>query len=365
MSSSGLACVFLLSLRVSFQGAVNRVEGIGPQAKSRPRKGLAFDGMERRIGHAERVIMADLVDDDAKALQRDVQRLLGRCLLRLQQYERLLKAMIAEHKFAGAAHDLAKGRKKRADSVSRQTLGTLFKELVGSFLVSEASDTSPDVTTDSGPGPSTVSMKVEVRLTEQALSQTADDLRVLLDLRNNLVHHFIEQHDLGTADGCRQAQAALVAADEQIDQSYGRLVEWAKDMDQATQQVRDFAQSPAFRDLVIHGIAPDGTVDWPASSLVSGFREAAQALAGDGPEWVSVADAGKWLVEKYPDQSPSRFGCKTWQQALQESRLFDLRHDQKGGRRRICFRERANPKLTDAPERTWEFDGNGTMVQKT
>ena len=30
-------------------------------------------------------------------LQREVQRLLGRCLLRLQQYERLLKALVAHH----------------------------------------------------------------------------------------------------------------------------------------------------------------------------------------------------------------------------------------------------------------------------
>lgn len=30
-------------------------------------------------------------------LQRDVQRLLGRCLLRLQQYERLMKAIVAHH----------------------------------------------------------------------------------------------------------------------------------------------------------------------------------------------------------------------------------------------------------------------------
>jgi hypothetical protein len=307
--------------------------------------------------------MADLADEEAKALQRDVQRLLGRCMLRLQQYERLLKAMIAVHKLSGAFHDLAAAREKRIDSVSGQTLGTLLKELVSSFLGSEASDTSPDMTTGSVGGPPTVSIRLGITLAEDDLARTVDDLGRSLELRNNLVHHFIEQHDLWTTEGCRLAQAALDTAYERIDQSYGRLIEWAEDMDRARQQFYEFVQSETYRDLVIDGIAPDGTVDWPSSSLVSGIREAARALAVDQGEWVSVADAGKWIVEKYPDQSPSRFRCKTWQQALQESRLFDLRNEKKGGRRVICFREKANPKVTDTPERTWESNGNGPMVQ--
>jgi hypothetical protein len=305
--------------------------------------------------------MADTVDEEAKALQRDVQRLLGRCMLRLQQYERLLKAMIAEHKLSGAFHDLEAARKKRIDSVSGQTLGTLLKELVSSFLGSEASDKSPDMTTGSVGGPSTVSIRVGITLAEDDLARTVDDLGRLLDLRNNLVHHFIEQHDLWTAEGCRLAQAALDVAYERIDQSCGRLIEWAEVMVRAQQHL-DVVKTPAIRNLMVHGIAPDGTVDWPSSSLVSGFREAARALAESNEDWVSVEDAGKWIVEKYPDQSASRFGCKTWQQALQESRLFDLRNTRKGGRRVLCFREKANPKLPDTPELTWELIGDGPIV---
>ena len=108
--------------------------------------------------------MADTVDEEAKALQRDVQRLLGRCMLRLQQYERLLKAMIADHKISGVPQDLAAAREMRVDSLARQTLGPLLKELVGSFLGSEASDKSPDMTTGSVGGPPTVSIRVGITL---------------------------------------------------------------------------------------------------------------------------------------------------------------------------------------------------------
>ena len=35
--------------------------------------------------------------EELKTRQHEVQRLLGRCLLRLQQYEKLVKAIVAHH----------------------------------------------------------------------------------------------------------------------------------------------------------------------------------------------------------------------------------------------------------------------------
>jgi hypothetical protein len=42
-------------------------------------------------------------DRDVQAQQREVQRLLGQCLLRLQQYERLMKAIVAHSNISGPA----------------------------------------------------------------------------------------------------------------------------------------------------------------------------------------------------------------------------------------------------------------------
>ena len=39
-------------------------------------------------------------------LQREVQRLLDRCMLRLQQYEQLMKAILARHELAGSVKPL-------------------------------------------------------------------------------------------------------------------------------------------------------------------------------------------------------------------------------------------------------------------
>ena len=77
-------------------------------------------------------------------------------------------------------------------------------------------------------------------------------------LRNTLVHHFIDQHDLWTLDGCA-AQDELGSAYTRIDQHFEQLRGWAEHMDQARRLAAEFVQSDVFHDLVVNGITPDGT----------------------------------------------------------------------------------------------------------
>ena len=59
--------------------------------------------------------------------QLDVQRWLGRCMLRLQQYERLMKTPLAHHELAWPADTLETQRAANLEKVSDKTLGTLVK----------------------------------------------------------------------------------------------------------------------------------------------------------------------------------------------------------------------------------------------
>jgi OST-HTH/LOTUS domain len=304
-------------------------------------------------------------DDDLKAHQDEVSRLIGRCILRLQQYENQLKAILAHYEIAGRPEDLEAAISTRNAERSHQTLGTLVRELVGSVLDSGEPGEVPDKDgTQAVDGAPTVRITLRLGLSEEEHARTEAELRDLVELRNDLVHHFMERHDLFSPDGCRIAQAELVASCDRIGRHLERLRDWAGDMERARQEVVEHLCSDTFQNLAIHGVLPDGTVDWSASSLVSGFREAAQALASGRGGWVSVAEAGKWLVQKYPDQTPERFGCKTWQHALQESRLFDLRHEPRSEGRILCFKYREDPRPSDASQRSWEFDGHGTFLRK-
>ena len=61
-------------------------------------------------------------------LQHQVQRKLGRCLLRIQQYERLMKSLLAIHELAGPASELEAIRTKRVDVLATKSLGQLVGE---------------------------------------------------------------------------------------------------------------------------------------------------------------------------------------------------------------------------------------------
>ena len=274
------------------------------------------------------------MDEELQTLQREVQRMLGRCLLRLQQYEQLMKAIVAHHEISASGSPLESNLAERIADAANKTLGTLVGTLLGTYVTSGDQDEVAEP--DAPDNIISFKMKMSLRMSAEDFDTTQNDLKELVLLRNNLVHHFIDQHDLWSLDGCRGAQESLVAAYSRVDQNFEQLRGWAEHMDQARRLAAEFAQSDAFRDLVINGIAPDGSVDWPAAGIVRALREAADQLAVD--EWTPVATAGRWIAERYPDQLPAKYGCSSWRQVVHESRLFELRYREVNGQRAAWYR---------------------------
>lgn len=274
------------------------------------------------------------IDEELQTLQREVQRMLGRCLLRLQQYEQLMKAIVAHHEISASGSPLESNQAERIADAANKTLGTLVGTLLGTYVTSGDQDEVAE--RDAPDNIISFKMKMSLRMSAEDFDTTQNDLKELVLLRNNLVHHFIDQHDLWSLDGCRGAQESLVAAYSRVDQHFEQLRGWAEHMDQARRLAAEFAQSDAFRDLVINGIAPDGSVDWPAAGIIRALREAADQLAVD--EWTPVAIAGRWIAERHPDQLPAKYGCSSWRQVVHESRLFDLRYREVNGQRAAWYR---------------------------
>ncbi|MFX0547633.1 OST-HTH/LOTUS domain-containing protein [Roseovarius sp. S1116L3] len=281
-------------------------------------------------------------DKDLQRLQHEVQRLLGRCLLRLQQYERLIKAMVAHHRLAGPAHDLERARAAQIDGTARKTLGALVGDLLGSYVVADEINPPEESTANSPERVNWFTMQMQIGLSGADFSRAENELRELVLLRNNLVHHFIDQHDLWSLDGCRGAQETLVAAYSRIDQHVGQLREWAENMEKMRRNTSEVLQSEMFKDLIVNGIAPDGTVFWPFAGIVSALREAFDALAVDG--WAPVAEAGRWIAERYPEQQPAKYGCHSWRQVVHEASILELQYFDMDGQRSACYREKERPR---------------------
>ncbi|MFN3611205.1 OST-HTH/LOTUS domain-containing protein [Tepidimonas sp.] len=73
--------------------------------------------------------------------------------------------------------------------------------------------------------------------------------------------------------------------------------------------------------------------------MVRVLREASEALSEGG--WTQVDRAREWIAENHADQTPSKYGCRTWPQVLSESKLFELVYRVgDDGKRAGWFRER-------------------------
>lgn len=294
--------------------------------------------------HSSDPTITPTTDDVAKELQRDVQRLLGRCLLRLQQYERLLKALIAEQHVSVTATAIQAPQADRGAETARKTLGNLVKEFLATYAVTGKNGADDEgIPLPSGGGAS-LSISFHAEFPEAEYARLTNDLKELVALRNNLVHHFILQHDLWSTDGCRRAQNALNAAYGRIDQSLEMLRTLTEEKEAVRRMFAEYVQTEAFKDAFLNGILHGGVVAWPIARIVGALREATLTMAIEG--WTPLEKAIGWIASRYPEQLPEKYGCRSWPQVLQESKVFEIRYFDQAGKRLPFYRERPASKDT-------------------
>lgn len=274
------------------------------------------------------------------SVQGETHRLLGKCLVRLQHYEQKLKTIIVLHDLSGAVADPDVIVAASFKVWSSRTLGALIGQLIGSYFKTDGDEFFD-------PGASSVThrekfgIRVQMGMDKEEHARTQLELASFVKLRNDLVHHFTEKYDLQSIEGCVIAQQELTASYEHIDAEYVRLHEWAKELNGALEMMRRLMESPDYRGIVVNGICPDGTILWPLAGIVCCLRRASIELSRDG--WTSVAAAARFIKQHEPEQVPEKYGCRSLQHVLSESRLFDIERREVNGRRERCYRERQTP----------------------
>jgi hypothetical protein len=264
--------------------------------------------------------------DDVPDLQHIVQRKLGRCLLRLQQYERLLKAMVAHGELSSPAGRLHTIREQKIACAQKKTMGTLVGMLTESFLTPPPPNEDESQTEADLGDQIWLRYRYQLEMPAEHYEASKADLKELVDLRNKLVHHFIERFDLWSESGCQAAVGFLEESYETINRHCLNLQSWAKHMSEARAKLASLMQSQAFEDMLIDGIREDGSVYWPGSGICRCLREAETKLAEGG--WTRLEAAIRWIGGTYPEQTPKRYGCSSWRHVLSESRQFEIREPQ-------------------------------------
>ena len=274
-------------------------------------------------------------DDPPIEQQRIVQRKLGRCLIRLQQYEHLLKTLVAHSDIAGPPEQLQTLQEDKIACAQKKTMGTLVGMLTESYLSPGEADQGPVKDADTG-NQAWFRIRYQMDLGEEQYEATKSALKELVDLRNELVHQFLERFNIWQADGCAAANTYLDESFEIIDSHFLTLRQWVKNIEESQALVASFMQTPAFEDA-LDGIQPDGTVIWPASGIVRNLRLAEAKLAQDG--WTKLNAAIAWIREHDDtEQTPGRYGCSSWRHVIHESGQFDIHKESTDGGTVVWYR---------------------------
>ena len=128
--------------------------------------------------------------DDVTIQQRDVQRLLGRCLLRLQQYEGLLKSILAHHELSGPPAQLQARQAERISDLATTSLGNLAKILFESYVVAqqpgEISVSDDEELKSAEPVEITIRTRMTLEMSPDDYANTKQAIKELVELRNAL-----------------------------------------------------------------------------------------------------------------------------------------------------------------------------------
>lgn len=298
------------------------------------------------------------MQNPVQVAQLEMQRHFGRCILRLQQYERLLKAMIATMSLSGNPEELAELQAQQFEDVRALTLGALVRLFARDYLVDnerhvEASDTSDDSILQVE---NLVSFRISysMAMSSEDYKRTVDAMTELRDMRNELVHHFIEQFDISDEAGCLAGTLHLQTCFTRIDDHLSQLSNWAKTRDEVRRHAHSFFASKEFEELLAHATTEDAPPT--ALPIFEWLRraEVARNVAG----WTQLDDAVVHIVRAHGAQTPALYGSRTWRELLEKSGQFETRRVKGSSteRGRTWFRSNTAP----ASQRTGNSASNST-----
>lgn len=136
-----------------------------------------------------------------------------RCMLRLQQYEHLLKTVVATLEIRRPLDEIANAQFRQENLMSKKPLGELVGTSTGDCLAESDASTELEAAAVSPRKGKLFAPWFEVRhaivMSSELREQTTAALAELVAMRNNLVHLLIEQFDVSDVSGCLAATGYL------------------------------------------------------------------------------------------------------------------------------------------------------------
>ncbi len=176
-----------------------------------------------------------MADDHTNQLREIAFRKIGRNLVNLQRFERMLKLIIVRSNVQGYASELAKIHQDRTKETSHRTLGLLVKEFLDTVY-------STDDPFSDGPADARneiwMSHVFRIQSNADSISKIERELRELVEERNLLIHHWLAEVDFASVAECQELISRLDAQVDRLTPHYESLMRQLGHMQTAQKELR-------------------------------------------------------------------------------------------------------------------------------
>ncbi|WP_315808057.1 hypothetical protein [Pseudomonas sp. C9-3] len=167
---------------------------------------------------------------DCDQLRTEVFRLLGKMIVNLQNYERMLKTLVSSSNVHFLPDHPGDPFEPSRSRVSKMTLGMLAREFTtGTMATNDALDEEPPEVH--------FGFRFRIQSEGPILEMLDQDIRQLVQIRNDLAHHFTAMFDLSTTAGCELAIAHFEENTPFVHEQYQSMHSWLSVLQVATAEL--------------------------------------------------------------------------------------------------------------------------------
>jgi hypothetical protein len=258
--------------------------------------------------------------EEHQPLVDEVHRKIGRNLMLLQHVEGMFKTLLILSRVGGASPDeIARFRSRRKEMIERHTLGELAGKFTSEILVKRGDDSSK-IEPELPVGHFTFNYTVQAN--HDYVTQRTESLRVIVDERNELVHHFLAKWDRLSLQSTQTASAYL-------DQQNVRVANEANTLKNHLESLRHLSglhhsamASPEYEKQM--------EMMWLQGSQIVLLLVGLSRAAVDTDGWVGLDESGQllWMRAKQDMASlKAMYGYNKLKPLLMASEVFDVRED--------------------------------------
>lgn len=269
----------------------------------------------------------------------EVLRKIGRNILLFQEFELLLKHIVARGSFSGFMSEIGSNIEKRTVHVQKQTMG----KLVGEYL----EKTDPEYQESSSEPEELrepfISFNFQIERDSNYFKTKKDALAKMVSDRNQLVHHLLPTFNQKSLDSCLQIEQLLDNQKEkilrEINELRQRIISW-----------KDLAEK--FAEFML---SDDGKKSFRLNLLMQNpllillLDIAANTKRADA--WASITTAEQLVKKNAPEELAllkEKYGCKSLKALLIATEIFELYEEPTKNGFRALYRLKAGYELTNA-----------------